>query len=60
MDQNFDAELSRIMGVVENQRNAINSEKSRQLALAKLRRQKKLIEKENEMDQVSYGIYCIL
>lgn len=55
LDQNYDKELQSMLADVDNQKKVKNAEKMRQLRLAKLRREKKMIAKENANDIFRIG-----
>ena len=45
LEKNYDAELNGLMSNIESQNKALNAEKARQLQLAKLKRQRKMVER---------------
>ena len=52
LDKNYDAELKGILANIHTQQEAANAEKIRQLRLAKIRRENKMLEKEEQNDMI--------
>lgn len=60
LDYELEAEKDRLLGMLHSQRNEAKAEKMKQLEMAKLRRQKKLLKKEGELDEASALIHLAM